>query len=54
MLREKDVDRLLRNLEKRAEKVGLDDFVKFYGIVARRVEGKRDLIWDLRDFSEVY
>ena len=54
MLSCKDVDRILKNLEKRAEKVGLDDFTKFYGIVARRVEGKGDLIWDLRDFSKVY
>ncbi len=53
VLREKDVDRILKDLEKRAEKVGLDDFTKFYGIVAKRVEGKGNLIWDLRDFSKI-
>ena len=53
-LEERDVDRILKDLEEKAEKVGLDDFTKFYGIVAKSVESKGDLIWDLSDFSELY
>ncbi len=52
-LNEKDVNRIIRKLEKTAESTGLDDYEKHYGIIARRAEPKQALVWDLRDFEKL-
>ncbi len=48
-----DARRILNRLEKKAELVGLKDYEKHFGIVARRIEGKENLglAFDLRDFE---
>ncbi len=52
-LDEGEVERLRGRLEEKAEKVGLDEYEKFYGVVARKVESKPPLTWDLSDFGTV-
>ncbi|USS40086.1 ATP-binding protein [Thermococcus aggregans] len=48
---------ILRDLERKAELVGLEEWEKSYGLVVRRVKGKEVLrdegwfVWDLRDFG---
>ncbi|WP_457752127.1 ATP-binding protein [Thermococcus sp.] len=48
---------ILRDLERKAELVGLDDWEKHYGLVAKDVKGKETLnserfsVWDLKDFE---
>ncbi|GAB6102762.1 ATP-binding protein [Thermococcus atlanticus] len=50
---------VLRNLEGKAELVGLDGWEKFYGLVAKCLEGKEELkaegylAWDLADFERL-
>ncbi len=50
---------VLRELERKAELVGLEGWGKFYGLVAKQLGGKeglRDegyLVWDLRDFERL-
>ncbi len=48
--------KVLRQLEKKAELVGLEDYEKHYGIIAKRIEGKENLglAFDLGDFDEVF
>ncbi|AEC52119.1 hypothetical protein PNA2_1205 [Pyrococcus sp. NA2] len=47
---------ILKDLERKAELVGLDDWKKFYGLVAKEIEDVEELremgwlVWDLRDF----
>ncbi|WP_042686798.1 ATP-binding protein [Methermicoccus shengliensis] len=52
-LSERDIDRILGDLGRKAELIGLEGYEKYYGIVARRVSEKDELIWDLKDFQEV-
>nr|CCE70587.1 TPA: ATPase [Pyrococcus abyssi GE5] len=54
----KDVRRILGDLRRKSELIGLEGWEKHYAIVARDVQGKEDLednshIWDLRDFEEL-
>ncbi len=51
-LSERDIDRILGDLRRKAELIGLEGYEKYYGIVARRVPKKDELIWDLRNFHE--
>jgi len=50
---------VLGDLERKNELVGLDGWGRFYGIVAKRVEGKEELrgegylVWDLVDFERL-
>jgi AAA+ ATPase superfamily predicted ATPase len=50
---------ILRDLERKAELVGLEGRKEYYGVVARSVEGKKRLrdegwlVWDLRDFEAI-
>jgi hypothetical protein len=53
-LSERDIDRILEDLRRKAALIGLEGYEKYYGIVARRVSEKDKLIWDLRDFQEVF
>jgi hypothetical protein len=46
-----EVERLLKNLERKAELIKLNGYEKHYGIIAREVEVKKHLVWDLRDFA---
>ncbi|MDI3476382.1 MAG: uncharacterized protein PWQ95_2110, partial [Thermococcaceae archaeon] len=54
-LSEREARGILKDLERKAELVGLDGWEKRYGLVARRVEGKEELkekgwpVWDLED-----
>ncbi len=50
---------ILRDLERKAELVGLDGWEKSHGLVAKRVKEKEELkaegyiVWDLGDFEEI-
>ncbi|AJC72291.1 hypothetical protein X802_09155 [Thermococcus guaymasensis DSM 11113] len=50
---------VLRDLERKAELVGLKDYEKSYGLVAKKVNGKEALraegwlVWDLEDFERL-
>jgi len=56
-LSEREARGILKDLERKAELVGLDDWERFYGLVAKKVEGKEELrkegwlAWDLKDFE---
>ena len=49
----------MRDLERKAESVGLEGWEKSYGVVAKDVEGKEELreegwlAWDLEDFERL-
>ncbi|CAB50041.1 ATP-binding protein [Pyrococcus abyssi] len=57
-LRDREARDILRDLERKAKFMNLNGWEKSYRLVAKRVEGKRDLkregwfIWDLEDFGE--
>ena len=53
-LKEREARRILKDLERKAELVGLDGWEKHYGIVAKEIEGKEELrlAWDLKDFKK--
>ncbi|WP_324735920.1 ATP-binding protein [Thermococcus sp. SY098] len=57
-LSEREARRILRDLERKAQLTGLDDWEKGYGLVVKGVEGKEGLkaegwqVWDLEDFEE--
>ena len=50
-------ERNLKDLERKAELVGLEGWEKSYGVVAKSLEGKEELkeegflVWDLKDFE---
>ncbi|NJE04589.1 ATP-binding protein [Thermococcus sp. M36] len=56
-LNEKEAGGILKDLESKAELVGLDGWEKGYGIVAKKVAGEERLkeegwlVWDLKDFE---
>ncbi|WP_258084301.1 ATP-binding protein [Thermococcus thermotolerans] len=56
-LSEREARGILKDLERKAELVGLDEWEHHYGLVAKSVEGKEELreesvlIWDLGDFE---
>ncbi|AEF96804.1 ATP-binding protein [Methanotorris igneus] len=53
-LKGKDVKKILNDLKRKSELVGLDDYEKYYAIIGRRVENKEDkdcLLFDLGDFD---
>ncbi|RLF26041.1 MAG: ATP-binding protein [Thermoplasmata archaeon] len=56
-LSEREARGILKDLERKAELVRLDDWEKSYGLVAKGVEGKEELreggrlVWDLGDFE---
>jgi len=58
-LSEREAKGILRDLGRKSRLVGLDDWEKSYGLVAKNVEGKEDLreegflIWDLKDFERL-
>ena len=52
-LTERDIYRILGGLERKAEYLGLEGYEKHYGIVAKRVETKPPLVWDLEDFDRL-
>ncbi|WP_258084373.1 ATP-binding protein [Thermococcus thermotolerans] len=58
-LSEREARRILKDLERKAELVGLEKWEYYYGIVAKSVEGKEELkaegwlVWDLRDFERL-
>ncbi len=57
-LSEREAQRVLKDLERKAELVGLDGWEMSYGLVAKGVEGKEELrkdylIWDLGDFERL-
>ncbi|NJE61623.1 ATP-binding protein [Thermococcus sp. 21S7] len=51
---------ILKDLERKAELVGLDGWEKSYGLVAKSIEGKEKLedegwlVWDLEDFNDIF
>ncbi|RLF81728.1 ATP-binding protein [Thermococci archaeon] len=58
-LKEREARRILKDLERKSELVGLEGWAKFYGLIARDVEGKETLreegwlVWDLGDFERL-
>ena len=58
-LSEREARGILKDLERKAKLIGLEEWENFYGLVAKRIKGKeglRDegwLVWDLKDFKEV-
>lgn len=56
-LSEREARGILRDLERKSELVGLEDWEEGYGLIAKSVEGKEELkeegylIFDLKDFS---
>ncbi|AFL95943.1 putative ATPase (AAA+ superfamily) 10 [Thermococcus cleftensis] len=57
-LSEREARGILKDLERKAGLVGLEDWGKNYGLVAKSLEGKKELraegwlVWDLEDFKE--
>ncbi len=49
----KNAQRILRDLERKSEFVDLKGYEKYFGVVARRVEVKNGLVFDLRDFDKL-
>ncbi|WP_456471715.1 DUF234 domain-containing protein, partial [Methanocaldococcus sp.] len=51
----KDVKKILYNLERKSELVGLDNYEKYYAIIGREIENKENikdyLVFDLNDFE---
>ncbi|ASJ00094.1 ATP-binding protein [Thermococcus gorgonarius] len=58
-LSEREARGVLRDLERKAGLVGVEDWEKAYGLVAKKVEGKEELrkegflVWDLADFERL-
>ncbi len=52
-LSSRDINRLISKLEQTAKYTKLDDYEKYYGVIAREVEVKEEYTWDLRDFNEI-
>ena len=58
-LSERESRGILKDLKRKAELFGLNDWGKYYGLVARQVEGKGELrsggwlVWDLGDFQGI-
>jgi len=56
-LRKREARGILRDLERKAELVGLDGWEEHYGIIAKKLEGKTELqkegwhVWDLEEFE---
>jgi len=59
-LSERESRGILKDLERKSELVGLEDWKKFYGLVVKGVEEKEELrsggwlVWDLGDFKNIY
>ncbi len=55
-LSERDAERILSRLRKKAELVGLEDYEKHFGIVAKRIKCKKNLglAFDLKSFEKVF
>lgn len=55
-LSEREARGILKDLKRKGELVGLEDYESYYGLVAKSIEGKEKLreegplVWDLRDF----
>ncbi|RLF82017.1 ATP-binding protein, partial [Thermococci archaeon] len=58
-LNEGEAKRILKDLERKAELVNLEDWEKSYGVVAKHVKGKEKMrekgwpVWDLQDFKNI-
>ncbi|ASJ16233.1 ATPase [Thermococcus chitonophagus] len=51
----REVKGIFKDLERKAELLGLDEWEKFYGVVAKKISGKGKMTgftWDLRDFDK--
>ncbi|WP_048149576.1 ATP-binding protein [Palaeococcus ferrophilus] len=55
-LSEREATRILKDVERKAKLVRLDGWEKYYGLIAKNIEGKEELreegwlVWDLGDF----
>ncbi|WP_456327747.1 ATP-binding protein [Archaeoglobus sp.] len=47
------VKRIIDELERKADLVGLEDYEKHFGVVAKSVKKKDNLVFDLRDFDKI-
>ncbi|XAT64739.1 ATP-binding protein [Geoglobus acetivorans] len=48
-----ETSKILEDLREKAELIELEDYVVYWGIVARKVSERSELVGDLRDFSRV-
>jgi AAA+ ATPase superfamily predicted ATPase len=54
-LKDKDVKKIFKDLERKSKLVGLDDYEKHYAVIGKRIENKdfKDcLLFDLDDFDK--
>ncbi|WP_256957757.1 ATP-binding protein [Thermococcus litoralis] len=55
----REARRILRDLERKSELTGLEEWERFYALIAKNIEEKELLkdegwfVWDLRDFEEI-
>lgn len=52
-LTSKDVKKIINELKKKSELVGLEGYKKYFGVVAKSAKKKSDLVFDLRDFNKI-
>ncbi|XRP97241.1 ATP-binding protein [Methanocaldococcus sp. 16A] len=56
-LKDRDVKRILNNLERKSELVGLSDYEKYYAIIGKEIKNKENLkdylVFDLEDFNKL-
>jgi len=46
-----EVERILKRLERISELTGLDEYEKYFGVIAKSAEFKDCLVWDLEDLG---
>ncbi len=52
-LSSREASKLVSRLEQIVKYTGLEEYEKYYGIIARELEVKEEYMWDLRDFNKV-
>lgn len=53
-LKKGEIKRILTDLEKKSELLGLSDYEKHYGVIAKSAAEKNELVFDLEDFNRVF
>ncbi len=53
-LRKGEIKRILTDLVRKSELLGLKDYEKHFGIIAKKTAEKKGLIFDLKDFNRVF
>ncbi len=53
-LKKGEINKILKELEHKAELLDLDGYRKHYGIIAKSTAEKKDMVFDLKDFDGVF